>query len=209
MRRAARRRAIALQMAMVLLAAGGSPRAQRDTLLVGDFDAGKAETRSGLSLWPFCDEQYGGTSQARMSLIHPGADGSPGALRISIRITGDFPTPFAGAWAMVGPEGLVTDLSAYRGVRFYARSKDAAAFTAGIVRFPGQLKRYTAAFTVGEGWTLVELPFNKFQLVAPPGAPPADASPLDAKDITSFGIAVASKLRGEFALDIDRIEFYR
>jgi Complex I intermediate-associated protein 30 (CIA30) len=209
MRKAGRRRAIALEITLVLLAAGGSPRAQRDTLLIGDFDAGKAETKSGLSLWPFCDEQYGGTSQARVSLIHPGADGSAGALRISFRITGDFPTPFAGAWAMVGPEGLVTDLSAYRGVRFYARAKDASAFTAGIVRFPGQLKRYTAPFTVGEGWTLVELPFDKFQLVAAPGAPSADTSPLDAKDITSVGVAIVSKLRGEFALDIDRIEFYR
>jgi hypothetical protein len=209
MRRAGRRRAFALEIALVLLAAGGSLPAQRDTLLIGDFDAGKAETKSGLALWPFCDEQYGGTSQARVSLIHPGADGSAGALRISFRITGDFPTPFAGAWAMVGPEGLVTDLSAYRGVRFYARAQDAAAFTAGIVRFPGQLKRYTAPFTVGEGWTLVELPFDKFQLVAAPGAPSADASPLDAKDITSVGVAVVTKLRGEFALDIDRIEFYR
>ena len=63
-------------------------------------------------------------------------------------------------------------------------------------------------FTVGEEWTLVDLPFEKFQLVAAPGAP-ADASPLDAKDITSIGVAVVSKLRGEFALDIDRIEFYR
>src|SRR5262249_2030787 len=118
MRRAGPRRAVALEVALVLLAAGGSPRAQSDTLLIGACDSGKGETKSGLWLWPFCDEQYGGTSQARISLIHPGAGGSPGALRISIRITGDFPTPFAGAWAMVGPEGLVTDLSAYRGVRF-------------------------------------------------------------------------------------------
>jgi len=209
MTKAGRLRAISFAIVLaLLLVAGGSAHAQRDTLVIADFDGGRAETRSGLSLWPFCDEQYGGTSQARVSLIHPGAGGSGGAVRISFRITGDSPTPFAGAWAMVGPEGLVTDLSAYRGVRFDARSKTASAFTAGIVRFPGQLKRYMTPFTVGEEWALVDLPFEKFQLVAAPGAP-ADASPLDAKDITSIGVAVVSKLRGEFALDIDRIEFYR
>ena len=175
----------------LVLLAGGAVSAQRDSLVIADFDAGKAETKSGLSLWLFCDEQYGGTSQARASLIHPGAQGTSGALRISFRVTDDFPTPFAGAWAMVGPEGLATDLSAYRGVRFYARSKDAAAFSA------------------GEEWTLVDLTFEKFQLAVPPGARAADASPLDAKDVTSIGVAVASKLRGQFVLDIDRIELYR
>ena len=193
----------------LVLLAGGAVSAQRDSLVIADFDAGKAETKSGLSLWLFCDEQYGGTSQARASLIHPGAQGSTGALRISLRVTDDFPTPFAGAWAMVGPEGLATDLSAYRGVRFYARSKDAAAFSAGIVTFPGQLKRYMAPFGAGEEWTLVDLTFEKFQLAVPPGARAADASPLDAKDVTSIGVAVAPKLRGQFVLDIDRIELYR
>ena len=92
---------------------------------------------------------------------------------------------------MVGPSGQATDLSAYRGVRFYARSKDATAFSAGIVRFPGQIKRYAAPFEVRPEWTLVELPFEKFRVVNPPGATTVDTSPLDPKDITSIGVGVA------------------
>jgi hypothetical protein len=189
--------------------AAASQRSSGDARLIADFDGEKAETISGLSLWPYSDEQFGGTSEVRTTLIHPGADGSRGALRISFRITDDFRAPFAGAWAMVGPEGLATDLSAYRGVRFYARSKDRAAFAAGVVRFAGQVIRYATPFEIDPEWTLVELPFEKFRLVPPPGGPGPDAAPLDARDITSIGVSVVSRLRGQFELDIDRVEVYR
>ena len=179
-----------------------------NSLVVADFDGAKAETKAGLALWPYCDEQLGGTSEAHATLVHPGAEKSRGALRITFRVTNDFRVPFASIWAMVGPEALATDLSAYHGVRFYARSPNVTAFTAGIVRFPGQIKRYTAPFTIGADWTIVELPFDRFHPVAVPGTT-ADASPLDPKDVTSVGFSVAPTLRGEFALEIDRVEFYR
>ena len=191
---------------VIVLAALGLAQTSGDTLVVADFDAGKAETRAGLALWLFCDEQFGGTSEAHATLIHPGAGNSPGALRLSFNVTGDFPTPLASAWAMVGPEGLATDVSAYRGVRFYARSSSGSSFAAGIVRFPGQIRRYTAAFTTNADWTLVDLPFGSFKQAPTPGA---NAEALDPKDVTSFGVGVALNLRGEFELDIDRIEFYR
>jgi len=186
------------------LAAGGAAWAQSATLVIADFEGERAETTSGLALWLYSDEQFGGTSEARVALIHPGADGSRGAIRISFRVTADAPLAFAGAWAMVGPEGLATDLSAYRGVRFYARSKDGGAFAAGVVRFPGRIVRYTMPFQVRPEWTVVELPFDKFQQV-----PPAGASPLDPKDMTAIGIGAAPQRRGEFEIDVDRIELYR
>ena len=189
--------------------AGGAAPTQSGNLVVSDFDGERIEIRSGLSLWVFADEQFGGTSEARPTLIHPGANASRGALRISFRITEDFANPFAGVWAMVGPEGLATDLSAYRGLRFYARTKDEGAFTAGVVRFPGQVKRYMAPLETRPDWTLIELPFDTFREVTPAGAPTAGAPPLVAHDVTSIGFSVAPKLRGQFELDIDRIEFYR
>ena len=206
-RRASRRlRVLALALS---LAAAVTVRAQRDALVIADFDEGRAETKGGLSLWPYADDQFGGTSEAQATLIHPGAEGSDGALRISLRVAGDSPAPFAGAWAMMGRAGLATDVSAYRGLRFYARSKDATAFAAGIVRFPGQIRRYTAPFDVRPEWAIVELPFDKFRQVLPPGAPAADSPPLDPKDVTSVGITVAPQRRGEVQIDIDRVEFYR
>jgi hypothetical protein len=197
-----------LLLAFAFVAAGAA-RAQRDNLVIADFDGEKAETRSGLSLWLYSDDQFGGTSEARATVIHPGADASRGALRISFRITDESPAPFAGAWAMVGPEGLATDLSAYRGVRFYARSRDGAAFTAGIVRFPGIVVRYMTPFEVRPEWTLVELPFDKFRPISPAGTAAAAAPAMDPKDVTSIGVGVAPQRRGQFELDIDHLEVYR
>jgi pimeloyl-ACP methyl ester carboxylesterase len=79
---------------------------QHDSLVMADFEGDKAEARAGLALWPYADEQFGGTSEARVTLIHPGANGSKGAARVSFRVTDDSPAPFAGAWAMIGPRGL-------------------------------------------------------------------------------------------------------
>lgn len=191
------------------LVAGGASRVQHGPLVIADFDGEKIETRSGLSLWPFADEQFGGTSEARTTLIHPGANASRGALRIVFRVTEEFAAPFAGAWAMVGPEGLATDLSAYRGVRFYARSKERGAFTAGVVRFPGQVTRYMTPFETRSDWTVVELPFDKFRKVPPAGTPATDEALLVTNDVTAIGFSVAPQLRGQFELDVDRIELYR
>jgi hypothetical protein len=110
---------------------------------------------------------------------------------------------------MVGAEGLATDLSSYRGLRLSVRSKDTGAFSAGVIRFPGQLKRYSVPLETRPDWTVVELPFEKFHELTPAGAPAAGAPPLSARDITSIGFSVVSKLRGEFVLDVDRVEFYR
>ncbi len=189
---------------LFLLVAGAGARAQSGNLMVADFEGGKVETVQGLALVPFTDEQLGGTSEARLTLSHPGADGSRGALQISFRITGDFPMPFGGVLAMLGPEGLATDLTSHKGVRFYARSKEKV-FFASVGQFRGQAIRYMAPFETKPEWTLVELPFDKFQRVPPAGSP----SPLVPKDVVAIGFGGAPQMRGQFDLDIDRLEIYR
>jgi hypothetical protein len=200
---------MAIVTLLLLAALAGHAPAQDAHLLIADFDSDTIEVRSGLALWVYADEQFGGTSQARPTLIHAGANSSRGALRISFRVSEDVRNPFAGVWAMIAPEGLATDLSAYRGLRFYARSKHESAFTAGIVRFAGQVKRYMTPVNARPEWTLVELPFDTFREVTPAGGPAAQPAPLVASDLTSIGFSVAPALRGDFVLDIDRIEFYR
>ena len=110
---------------------------------------------------------------------------------------------------MIGPEGLATDVSAYRGVRFYARSKDQMSFTCGIISFPGQVRRYVGPFEVGPEWTRIEVPFDKFALVAMPGQSETDATRLDPRNVTSIGVSVAPRLRGQFKIDIDQLALYR
>jgi complex I intermediate-associated protein 30 (CIA30) len=194
---------------IVCLVALAAAQPAGDARVIADFEGGKVETRFGLALWPYADEQFGGTSVTQLTLVHPGAAGSKGALRIALDVTDQAPAPFAGVWAMAGPDGRATDLSAYRGVRFYARSRDRAAFAAGIVRFAGQVVRYATPFEAPPEWTLVELPFDRFRQALPPGAPEGSASPLDAKDITSIGITTAPQQRGRFEIDLDRLEVYR
>lgn len=198
-----------LLLLLVSLLAGGAARAQPDTLLISDFDGETIEIRSGLSLWLYTDEQFGGASEVLPNLVRPGAGGSRGALRLSFRVAEGFSSPFAGAWALVGPEGLATDLSAWRGVRFHARSSHAGAFSAGVIRFAGMVKRYLTPFETRPEWTVVELPFDRFHEVTPAGTPAAKAEPLTTKDVTSIGFSVAPKLLGEFELDVDRLELYR
>jgi hypothetical protein len=203
-----RRAASPVLLVACSLVAGIAARAQNANLLIGDFDK-TIETVSGLSPMVMADAQLGGTSEARLTLIQPGANASRSALRISFRVTDDFPAPFAGVWALLKAEGPVADLSAYRGVRFSARNKDGRPFTAGIVQFSDQLRRYMTPFETRAEWTVVELPFDKFRQVTPSGAPIAGALVLVPKDLTSIGVSVPPPLRGQFDLDIDQMELYR
>jgi len=193
------------------LCSGGAARVQDGPLMVANFDGGHVETVQGLALVVIADEQLGGMSEARLTVIHPGAEGSRGGARISFRIADGFATPFAGVWALLGAEGLATDLSTYRGLRFHARSKDGS-FLAGVGQFAGQAMLYMAPFDVRPEWTVVDLPFDKFRRAAPTGAPvgaDGPASALVPKSVTSIGFSVSGKLRGQFDLEIDQVQLYR
>lgn len=178
--------------------------AQADNLMIADFDSAKVETVAGLALPVLADEQLGGTSSAQLTLIHPGAQGSQGALHISFRVEDGFARPFSAVVALLGAEGLAADLSAYRGVRFYARSRGGA-FSADVARFAGRTMRYSTPLEVKPEWTLVELPFGKFT----GGAPPDNPTPLVPKDVISVGFSVAPGERGQFDLDVDQVEIYK
>jgi len=182
---------------------------QTDTLRIADFDGANLESRSGLAVWPYADDQFGGTSDAKVTPIRPGARASRGALHVAFRVTDDWAMPFAGVWMIVAKDAQPTDLAAYRGIRFFARSKNGGAFAAGIIQFRGGLRRYFAEFGTTSDWTLVELPFEKFKLSAPAPGSPTNIGSMDGKDITSIGVSVAPERRGQFELDIDEVECYR
>ena len=193
----------------LFLAVAVSARSQSDVMHIASFDTGELKSISGLALWLFADEQFGGTSHVRATLLRPGANSSSGAVHIAFRVTGDSPMPFAGIWAMVGKDGLPVDLRAYRGVRFFAKSKTRDAFTAGIVQFCAGVQRYAATFEATPDWSLIELPFDKFHGPPPPTGPVPCSSALDPHDVTAIGMNVAPGRRGEFELDIDEIACYR
>src|SRR5262249_7742928 len=96
------------------LAAGFAAPSQSDALAIADFNDGTLRAKSGLGVWPYTDEQFGGTSEARVSIIRPGAKSSSGTLHVVFRVTNDSPMPFAGVWAFVAKDGQSADLSTYR-----------------------------------------------------------------------------------------------
>jgi len=185
---------------------GAAARAQSGDLLIADFEAGKLETTSGLAWLVIGDEQLGGTSDARLAISRPGAKGSGAAMRISFNLSEGFPFLFAGAWALLGTEGLPADLSAYRGLRFYARGPGGT-FSAGVRQASAQGANYMAPIEVKPEWTLVEVPFSKLQRSPPGGPPPAPA--FVPKDIIMVGVSTGSRVPGKFQLEIDQVELYQ
>ncbi|MFY9821599.1 MAG: CIA30 family protein [Thermoanaerobaculia bacterium] len=203
-------RAVSALFLLLLSLAGAAARAQNSSpqsgnLLIADFDGGKIETVLGLALAPICDDQLGGTSDARMTLVHPGAQGSQGALRISFLLGEGFAYPFSGAWAFLGTEGLPMDLSAYKGLRFYARSQGTGAFRAGVRQNSAPPGNYMAPFEVKPEWTLVELPFDKLVPSPPTGKPSAPAT----TSISSVGFSVSGRPPAKLDLEIDQVELYK
>ena len=199
------RKALSLVLLLFSFFAGAASWAQDGNLVVADFEGGKVETVSGLALAVIADEQLGGLSEARLTLSRPGAKAAGSALRISFRVADGFAYPFSGVWAMLGAEGLATDLSAYRGLRFYARGQGGA-YLAGVGQFAsGQLMRYMAPFEAKPEWTLIELPFDKLK----PSPPTGKASAFVPKDVTSIGFSAPAQLRGEIDLEIDELEVYK
>ena len=196
----------------IALAAAGEARAQDKKAgqkesgpsMVADFEGERVENADGLALAPLADEQYGGNSETGLSLIHPGTQGSRGAVRISFRIAAGSPYPFASVFVMLGPEGLPTDLSAYRGLRFYARSREKS-FLTGLSQHAGRTTRYLARFEAKPEWSLVEVPFANLKPDPQAEKPPAFAP----KGVMSVEFGMGSGQPGQVDLDIDQVEFYK
>jgi hypothetical protein len=199
---------LVLSLLLFSLIVGDAPQAQTDRLVISDFDGGTIETSSRLAVVVISDEQLGGTSDARLTLVHPGANATAGALRISFHVTADFAAPFAAIWAPFGAQGLPLDLSAYRGLRFYARSKEGS-FLAGVGQFAGTPALYMARFEGTPDWTLVDLPFETFRRVSFTGAPAGDSPAFVPKNVLAFVLEAPSQLRGSLDVEIDQVELYR
>ncbi len=190
------------------LGVGGTAQVPNTPLMVADFEGKHLENVDGLSLVTITDEQLGGTSEARLTLVEPGADRSRAAGKITFKIADGFAMPFAGAYALPGSEGKAADLTSYKGLRFYARAKEGS-YLASFGQFVGQAALFMTPFDTKPEWTLVELPFEKFVRVTPNGAPVPNAPAFEPKGVTLIGFAVSSKLRGQFDLEVDQVQLYR
>jgi hypothetical protein len=167
-----------------------------------DFDDGDLALGSGLLWMPIADDELGGATEARVDTVRPGASGSSGALRLQTTIRPGFAAPFAGVWAPLDREGMLADLSGYRGLRFRARGSGAT-FLAGFRRgTPTTSTNFLRAFTPTDSWSLVEIDFSE---LAP--QPSARASLVwSPRDVGWLGFTSQAGSAGDLWLEIDDVE---
>lgn len=187
----------------VLLAAVALPVRAAAPQMFDDFEDGDLEASSGLSWVVLTDEQFGGTSHATAEVVDGGAAGSGKSLHFQGETTEEARIPVASVWAPVGKDGLAKDLSAYQGIRFFARG-DGGSFTAGARRGTSQVANFAAPFTAPQEWTHVEVPFAELKQVQPAMSP----QEWSAQDVLWIGFSVAPGFIGPFDLEIDQVELY-
>jgi len=195
--------AAVLLCSLLLLPPAAQAQSAAGRLLVDDFEDGDLEATSGLSWVAFSDDQFGGSSEARIEVVDGGAAGSRRGLRFSGRTGGETERKIAAVWVPIAAEGLPKDLSGYDGIRFFARG-DGQSFRAGLRRGIQRLSNYTYAFTAPKEWTRIEIPYGELAK-NPQGATTADWTP---EDISWVGFSVPMDYLGPFVLEIDQVEFY-
>lgn len=172
------------------------------TLAIDDFDDGDLEATPGLSWVIIADDLMGGASEATLEISSGGADGSEAALELRGTLAPGFPSPFAGAWTAVGADGVPVNLSAYSGIRFWARGT-AGDYLVGVRSGSGaRAANFMHPFAVSPEWTRIEVRFG--DLVAQQPSPPD--TEWSAKSIGWIGISTAPATQGDFSLEIDQIE---
>lgn len=121
---------------LVLVLVPASVGRDIDVWRFDDFEDSNLEADPGLNWIVIADDQLGGRTEARIANRSEGAEGSKRSLRFEGVTRGEAPRPFAGVFAPLDGEGLLIDLSAYRGVRFSARGSGSS-FRAGFCRGAG------------------------------------------------------------------------
>lgn len=137
------------------------------------------------------DQRQGGHSTAEISLVHPGASGSKGALHVQGEINKGFIAPWAGAIWFPGAEPMqLADLSAKQELVFQTRGAPGT-YTIMLMSGSAQSIPQFADFEVTEAWQEVHIPLaSKF-----PGA--------DYKRV--FFIAFCGGNWGKFQFDLDQV----
>jgi hypothetical protein len=169
-----------------------------------DFEDSNLEAGPGLNWIVIADDQLGGRTEARLTNRSEGAAGSKRSLRFEGVTRGDGERPFAGVFAPLDPEGLLVDLTRYRGLRFSARGSGPS-FRAGFRRGAGaSSSNFMAEFNPTEKWAQFEIGFDGLTQT-PPASPPLSWS---SSDVGWIGFSTGG-VPGAFWLEIDEIELLR
>lgn len=177
------------------------PLPNKEALLVADFEAGNSSTVGGANWYRISDKIAGGSSSVKIEVIDGGAAKSKKALRMTGTLTADFQYgPFAGMGATVDKNGK--DLSAYKGLRFYARG-DGATYRVSIPSLAVKdHNEYGKEFVASKTWRLVLIPFNQLKQ-----GDWGRKTTWTGKDVKGVELTANGAPRN-FQLDIDQVSFY-
>jgi hypothetical protein len=140
------------------------------------------------------DQRAGGHSVAGIALVHPGADGTHGALRVSGEIKPGFPYPWAGAIWFPGHEPMQpANLSAKKKLSFWARGKPASYSIMLESGSPGGIPLY-ASFVTTPRWKEYHIPLA------------ASFPNADWKQV--YFIAFSAGNSGKFQFDLDQVSLH-
>lgn len=140
------------------------------------------------------DQDAGGHSVASVALIHPGADGTHGALQVSGEIKPGFPYPWAGAVWFPGHEPMQPgDLSAKKELTFWARGKPGSYNLMLMSGSPSSIPLY-ASFATTPKWKEYHIPLAT-------SFPNADWKRV-------YFIAFSAANPGKFQFDLDQVTLH-
>jgi len=111
-------------------------------------------------------------------------------------------SPYAGAASALNSEWTGVDLSAYYGVRFYARGNGTYAINLGTDQTRAESNHYSKEITITPEWRLYELPFVLFAQTW--GEPKA----WDPSTLFSIGFNTVASPGNSGQIFVDNLEFY-
>lgn len=177
------------------------------TALIGDFEGKTVQNKQYGTLainhghefgWGWStttDQVAGGHSVSSIGLIHPGADGTHGALQVSGKIKPGFPYgPWAGAIWFPGHEPMQpADLSAKKELTFWARGKPGSY---NIMLVSGSLNSIPlyASFVTTPNW-------KEYHIHLAASFPNADWKHV-------YYLAFSAANQGKFQFDLDQVSLY-
>lgn len=104
------------------------------------------------------DQRVGGNSSASISLVHPGANGSKGALKVTGELKSGFISPWAGvAWFPGSHPMQPADLSGKKALVFWAKGKPGSYSIMVMTKSPRSIPQYDS-FTLTKQWKKYTIP---------------------------------------------------
>lgn len=180
-----------------------APAAQ---VMIGDFEGKAVQNKQYGTLilshghefgWGWSvttDQRAGGHSVANIALIHPGANGTHGALQVSGEIKSGFPYPWAGAVWFPGHAPMQpADLSAKQELTFWARGKPGSYNLMLMSGSPSSIPLY-ASFVTTSKWKEYHIPLA------------ASFPNADWKQV--YFIAFSAANPGKFEFDLDQVKLH-